>query len=140
MVTMTAFRYGRNMILFRSLAAVTAGLVLAACASPAPAPPVVADSRAGPVAVPAAPGVADDEGEDDGIIKVVDIPKPEAAPVDPVDAESASGLVCRKEITTGSHRVKKVCRTSAEIEQRRQADVDMIRQLQTKSVAPKPPG
>ena len=135
------FRYYDHMTMTMTsrLFVVVALASLAACATPPPDPlkPVV------PVPPAASAGTRasnENDADDEGVIQVVGIPelgRMEDSPV-PASDVPGSGMVCQKEATTGSHRMKRVCRTRTEIEQRRAADTEMIRKLQSKPVAPAP--
>ena len=104
-------------------------LGLAACAtsgseSPAPDAKVEAELKT------SNPSAA--EGE----IEVFDIPEVSTVAniSDQANIPDSSGLVCRREKITGSHRVTRVCRTRAEIERRRTEDQTMINKLRRKPV------
>jgi hypothetical protein len=103
---------------------ILAFLGIAACATSGPESPVTTAK----VEPPANTG---DPAATEGVIDDVDapkVPKAESLPTS-TNASTQSQVVCRRERTTGSHRLTRVCRTRAEINRTREADQDAIRKL-----------
>ena len=74
----------------------------------------------------------------DGVIEMLDAPAvPMVANVSgEADNPDKNALVCRREKSTGSHRVTRVCRTRAEIERRRAEDQNAFNDIRSKPVGP----
>ena len=101
-------------------------LGIAACATSGPDSPVPG-AKVETSVITSNPTAAEGEFED------VDVPKvPKVANI-PAQASipDPNELVCRREKTTGSHRVTRVCRTRVEVERRRAADQEAIKKIGT---------
>ena len=66
----------------------------------------------------------------DGELHVVAVPtvaKTSAPPAPAADEPHGDELICRREKTTGSHRVTRICRTRTQVEREREASQTMVR-------------
>ena len=131
-------------VMLRGFLASIIFLVLAACASSSPkagGPGVNTESAvtAYPLTVSgtasSANGIAtapdgDPAGADSGL-HVIDVPEvaQEATAPPQASVAKADEVVCRREKTTGSHRVTRICRTRAQIDRQREDDQKMIRDM-----------
>jgi len=99
-------------------------LSIAACSTSGPESPV-------PVAKAEMPVTTSSPTAAGGVIEDVDVPEvPKIARVvDQTDTPRKSDVVCRREKTTGSHRVTQVCRRRADIDATREADQRTVKKL-----------
>lgn len=128
--------------MFREMTSVTIFLSLAACASnpattdaPIDATPATATQSAATqqsesqvAAVESAPA-ADTQDTSESGLHVIEVPTvASTAPQAAAQTEAhPDELICRRFKVTGSHRMQKVCRTRAEIEQARRDGQKMVR-------------
>ena len=118
----------------RAIALGTVILGLSACASnpaeqtqPAVDRDAIAESAVAPAATGSAPAVSS-SAADDGIhvVEVPTVAKTATLPAQ-VDEDHPEQLICRREKTTGSHRVTRICRTRSQIDEERDASQKMVR-------------
>ena len=101
-------------------------LGIAACATPGPETPVPG-AKVETSVITSTPTAAEGEFED---VDVPELPKKANIPAQ-ASIPVLNELVCRRERTTGSHRVTRVCRTRTAIERRRAADQQAARKIGT---------
>jgi len=94
-------------------------LGIAACATSGPES-AVPGAKVETSVITSNPTAAEVEFED---VEIPEVPKVSNIP-------DQTGIVCRREQKTGSRRIIRVCRTRAEIEQRQEADQDMLEKTQ----------
>ncbi len=99
-------------------------LGIAACATPGPETPVPGGKVETSV-ITSTPTVAEGELED---ADVPEVPKMANIPAQ-ASNPNPNELICRRERTTGSHRVTRLCRRRAEIDSRRAADQEAVRKI-----------
>ena len=108
----------------RSYVVAATFLGIAACTTPGPETPVPG-AKVETSVITSTPTVAEGEFED---VDVPEVPKMANIPAQANTLDS-NKLVCRREKSTGSHRVTRVCHTRADIKRRRAADQVAVKKI-----------
>lgn len=99
-------------------------LGVAACATSGPESPVTG-AKVETAVISSKPTAAEGEFED---VDVPDVPRMANISAQ-ADIPDPNELICRREKTTGSHRVTRVCHKRVDIERRRAADQEAIKKI-----------